>query len=162
MHRYIGPRGKQPSLYELAVFWKDQEDVPGDWVKFRGIGEPMCFRCGWMPPVDDEQELSKSWRDAGRYLDRAHLADYVITGDNSLRNMIPLCHYPCHRTMPSFNQRDDALDWVATGNGVHPAATGYWQRTTDHPLILLSDRAQMHRLYVHAMARWSQIILEDD
>lgn len=71
-----------------------------------GWGEPFCFGCGWLAPVD-------TWNRASKWLDRAHLQDFCVAGDDSLENLVMLCHL-CHNAMPEFDDRASALQWVAS------------------------------------------------
>jgi hypothetical protein len=53
-----GRRGL-PSLRHLTTYWSSWADVypaarfPAARIATRDIGEPMCFRCGWLAPVPD-------------------------------------------------------------------------------------------------------------
>ena len=44
-----------PTLNKIAEWWADQDTDPtyGDRLSVIGLGEPFCFRCGWLAPVDD-------------------------------------------------------------------------------------------------------------
>jgi len=88
-----------------------------------GMGEPFCFRCGWLAPVDDTAPKGspwKVWNRARGYLDRAHLADYAALrdrdrlDDDGPANLVPLCQW-CHRRMPEHDHRDDAVAWILAG-----------------------------------------------
>jgi hypothetical protein len=93
------PPRRMPSLLKIA--------------QFHGLGdEPFCVRCGWQPPV-------QTWREASKYLERAHIIDRVYDGLDAVQNIAPLCG-PCHRyQQPIFRDPLTALDWFGL-NG-HPA-----------------------------------------
>jgi hypothetical protein len=176
---YSGPRKGQPSLSALAEFWREREhEVPGARISIIGLGEPMCFRCGWLAPVPDtnaflglpsagpfrprqehpewtvERALRETWRAAEKFLDRAHLADYCVSGDNSASNILPLCHFPCHRSMPEFDERGDALAWVAEGT----PAPHWWQFATDTAAErgILMNRRGLERLRLAVLEAMSR------
>lgn len=92
-----------PSMRKIAEYWwtgDRAERAFGD--KFHacyiGWGEPFCFACGWLAPVDDTQEPEKSWSDAAGWLERAHLVAHAQGGSDEAFNLVPLCH-GCHRDM---------------------------------------------------------------
>ena len=136
---------RMPSMDKIINYWK-QHTQP--WMKpaVIGWGEPCCFGCGWMPPSPMNQ--------ANAFLDRAHLQDHVVCGDDSPSNLIPLCHL-CHSVMPEFNDRQEALEWVK--NRYERYCTthylqllqGCWQSFTDnHPNLNNPSKNTMFRLRV--------------
>jgi hypothetical protein len=74
------------------------------------------------------KRIEAAWRQAGRFLDRAHLVDHMFDGSDDASNLIPLCHF-CHKDMPAFRvgQHDAALRWIQN----FPPASPYWQLATD-------------------------------
>jgi hypothetical protein len=143
-------------LYDVAVRWRTSDELPDAYFRFIGLGEPSCFRCGWLPPIDDvgalreehpdwnaERRRRKTWRLAQRFLDAAHLEDFCDTRNNDLSNVLPLCHFPCHHDMPEFRagERAAALAWVETGE----RRPGWWQAATDH--IQPESRRELKSIY---------------
>lgn len=49
------PRKRMPHLVTLARYWEEHaaSELPDNAVRLIGIGEPLCFRCGWLAPVPD-------------------------------------------------------------------------------------------------------------
>lgn len=163
------PRRKSLSLLKIAQHWQSADGLPNAEFRTFGIGEPSCFRCGWLPPVPDatgygpveppqafenwtyDRRRAYSWQAAGRFLDIAHLVDWSATHDDGLHNVVPLCHYPCHKRMPAFlaGQRDEALAWVAE----HPTMAVGWQVFTDAQAWygVFTDRKDMQQLYVQCL-----------
>jgi hypothetical protein len=162
--RMKASRDGLPSLYVLAAHWSESPELPDDhWARCEGIGRPTCFRCWWTAPVPDaetirednpdwtdKRALARTWQLAGRFLDRAHLADCWKSGDNTAANVIPLCHFPCHRDMPMFIDRDKALAWVLTGK----LAPAWWEiATASTAETWLTDRRHLAYLYRKALER---------
>lgn len=95
-----------PTMAQIASYWRNVTDELGDTEElgdrfyglFRGWGEPFCFACGWMPPVDDTQPQERAWTDAASWLERAHIIPRSFGGDNACANLIPLCR-ACHRSI---------------------------------------------------------------
>jgi hypothetical protein len=155
-------RASGPSLYDIAEAWQAGSELPDAHFRMIGLGEPSCFRCGWLPPVPDTGALLsvnpkwsvlratlETWKRASRYLDRCHLVDHCATQDNSLTNLVPLCRHPCHNEMPEFGegQRAKALAWVAAGRR-KPAN---WQMLTDFAggRGMITSRRQLKPLYIY-------------
>jgi hypothetical protein len=105
------PRGYMPVMNKIIDYWRTDpvSDTPALKSYWIGFGEPFCFGCGWLPPV--QYGRKNSWRVAAKWLDRAHLKDHCNGGENEPPNLVPLCHL-CHHGMPSFESRDAALQWV--------------------------------------------------
>lgn len=165
---------KTPTLREIIKHWHAVDELPSARFRTIGLGEPSCFRCGWLPPVPDitgygpvatpegfeewtaDRRLAYSWRAAGRYLDRAHLVDWSATHDDSPTNVVLLCHYPCHSRMPTFiaGQRIEALTWVQE----HPGRSPWWQVFTDAQAAhgVLTDRHQLKPLYIEFLETASE------
>lgn len=130
-----------PSLLTIARWWATETDeLPRAYFRGIGLGEPSCWACGWLPPVDEYADwahqypdadhdwlLRQTWKPAGQYLDRAHLKDHTAGGESKPFNIVPLCHFPCHRDMPAFDDRDAALAWVAA----RPDKHWFYQMMTD-------------------------------
>ncbi len=97
-----------PSMDAIVGYWTDQDPI---WSKsyYIGWGEPFCFACGWLAPVDDTRR--DAWRVAGKWLDRAHLEDRFFGGEDKPHNLVPMCHL-CHQDMPDSDSRDYGLSWV--------------------------------------------------
>lgn len=128
-------------ISDVIEFWRHQ-DV--DWLRASrlGWGEPFCFACGWLPRVIDGKP--GSWEMAGKWLDKAHLQDHVVSGDDSARNLVMMCHL-CHSIMPEFDDRDLALAWVRD----RPRAPSLWQAFTDaycDSWQITVSRRTLHRL----------------
>jgi hypothetical protein len=108
-----------PHPYKIAQHWQDRAEV--EWPEFRGLyiglAEPFCFRCGWLAPcqAEDADTMAIAWRAAGKWLDRAHLADRAHGGLDGPQNLVMLCKL-CHHTMPSFTEGSAGLTWVRTGD----------------------------------------------
>jgi hypothetical protein len=115
-----------PVMNKIIDYWRTDpvSDTPALKSYWIGFGEPFCFGCGWLPPV--QYGRTNSWRVAAKWLDRAHLKDYCNGGENEPPNLVPLCHL-CHHGMPSFESRDAALQWVCD----HPPQDWRFQTWTD-------------------------------
>ena len=106
-------RGRFESTVQQArrLLAGDTIGRPGRWMpsllkiaQFHGLGdEPFCVRCGYQPPV-------QTWREAARYLQRAHIIDRVYDGLDAVQNIVPLCGL-CHRRQPIFRDKVPALEW---------------------------------------------------
>ena len=144
---YRSRKRSMPSLYSIAVYWLEPDSqmearASGEASGFVALvvdpGEPSCVRCGWRIPQlsqrlngDGSTDLRREWKAAGAFIDRAHLANHAEDGPDTASNLVPLCHL-CHRDMPWFNTRREALAWVAAG--CDRPWIGYidWTRFTDH------------------------------
>lgn len=112
------PKRKLPSLYSVAKYWTEhRERFPEYEAFYIGLGEPFCCGCGFLAPIVDDYQnhpdhtVAQLWSMAGRYIDRAHLADRFYNGLDDVQNLVPLC-WRCHRVMPSFQTGEPALRWV--------------------------------------------------
>jgi hypothetical protein len=116
-----------PAMTNIARYWSEDFsgkegrilDVFGNQFEslYIGWGEPFCFGCRWLAPVDDTQHPSKSWNDAASWLERAHIVPVSFGGDNSLSNLIPLCRQ-CHREMDRRVFRGEIAGYRAFIEGV--------------------------------------------
>ena len=140
-----------PSIEAVIDFWVEQ-DV--EWLHgyYIGWGEPFCFACDWLPPVKDGGRAA--WVRAGSWLDRAHLQDHVVAGDDSPSNIVMLCHL-CHDEMPEHDDREEAIEWVK----VHPRRPEMWQKFTDYGMGTFGkvSRRTMFRL----QAAYRGIVIEN-
>jgi hypothetical protein len=130
------PPRVMPSMAAVVDYWASQGADPRWASWYIGWGEPFCFGCAWLPPVDDRRK--DSWHAARIWLDRAHLEDHCAHGDDSPPNIVPLCGI-CHRAMPEFDDRDAALAWVTA----RPRRSSLWQIWTD--AHLKSGQTLIHR-----------------
>lgn len=110
---YVSAPRATASIPAIVNHWAELDplELPSHYI---GWGEPFCFGCGWLAPVNDantEKALPRVWRTASEWLDRAHLKDHCLGGSGKPDNLVMLCHL-CHSAMPSFTSRDDALRWV--------------------------------------------------
>lgn len=122
-------RGAMPSLYRVAEYWMSRYEAvfPDLYAYYIGWGEPFCFRCSWLAPVDDTQgSLAAIWGSAGGWLERAHLHDWALGGSNEPENLVPLCRQ-CHDIMPEFSCRQSAISYVRDG----VRKNSWWQFYTD-------------------------------
>lgn len=133
----IGTR-HMPTMGRIVDYWRDHAEA---WLlaHYIGWGEPFCFACSWLPPVD-------SWSAASAWLDRAHLQDRANGGPDDAANLVPLCHL-CHLDMPEFpDSRADALAWVIDRPRRDPAFQVFTdampRRTPTRPTTLLRARAE--------------------
>lgn len=124
-----------PLIDKIVQYWREEEDTSWLASSYIGWGEAFCFGCGWLPPVPDG---SRSWASASSWLERAHLQDHVIAGDDSPANLVMLCHL-CHDLMPCFDDRDEALAWVQA----LPEKDQMWQLFTD--LVVETDPERYRR-----------------
>lgn len=113
-----------PSVDDVVEFWRENGAREWTHAETIGWGEPFCFGCGWLAPV--REGLSSSWRESTSWLDRAHLQDHCVAGDDSPANLVMLCHL-CHVDMPEFDDRDTALQWVKDV----ASCSWMWQLFTD-------------------------------
>jgi hypothetical protein len=135
---YVSRPREMATMNEIIAHWRTEPissaptgpALKSAWI---GWGEPFCFACGWLPPVEDglgEDGNEWSWRLAASWLDRAHLRDHWSSGDGSASNLVPLCHL-CHEQMTdAYDDREDALAWVVN----HPECEWEWQMWTDSRL----------------------------
>ena len=118
-----------PRLSKVMEYWQQRYPpvfprLAAHWI---GWGEPFCFRCGWLAPVDDTQPtLAEVWDSARGWLERAHLRDLALGGPNTVDNLVPLCRI-CHDMMPEFEDRASAIAYVTNG----PEKNSWWQMHTD-------------------------------
>jgi len=120
---------RPPILYTLAQIARHWRMMPESDIyrhtrfDYAGAGEPFCFRCGWLAPVDDtppKDDPWKVWNRARGFLERAHLVDYAAlvdqgrTDEDTIGNLVPLCQW-CHRRMPEHDDIRAATDWVVSG-----------------------------------------------
>ncbi len=129
------PPRVMPSMAAIVDYWASQGADPRWASWYIGWGEPFCFGCAWLPPVDRRKD---SWHAARIWLDRAHLEDHCVHGDDTPPNIVPLCRI-CHRAMPDFDDRDAALAWVTA----RPRRSSLWQIWTD--AHLRSGQTLIHR-----------------
>lgn len=124
-----------PSMDAIINYWREHD---GPWLKSRyiGWGEPFCFACGWLAPVADGR--ADSWRQAGKWLDKAHLHDHAAGGPDEPFNLVPLCHL-CHDRMPESDSTMRGLLWVQNREDVEWG----FQLWTD---TLLRNRKNVTRL----------------
>ena len=118
-------RRKQHSIRSIIEYWQEHSDeFPNLWAHTDGWEEPFCFACGWMPPFESNRALRM--RKAQPWLDKAHLEDWAHAHNDTVDNMVLLCHL-CHISMPSFQERKKAIRWVDE----HPRTEWLWQSWTD-------------------------------
>lgn len=113
-----GPR-RMPTLAAIAQYWETQQErFPENQCHVIGLGEPYCFACGQLAPVEDGPTVAAAWRRASGWLERAHLADRSYGGSDQVDNVVALC-VRCHGEMPSFFDTDMALLWVRAHELAH-------------------------------------------
>lgn len=134
-----------PSVAKVFRYWYEQYNEIAEGDGFNDLcsglqnmyydpGEPCCMRCGWrVPEVKEIKEaraksLNAVWNKANQWLDRAHLADHMQGGSSEPENLFMLCG-PCHDKMPSFSDRNKALEWVTTFT--RPKNFAMWQMCTE-------------------------------
>lgn len=81
-----------PSVATVVKYWRTH---PQPWMKGVVIGWniPFCFACGWIPPVKIHEGFK--WKDVSRFLERAHLQNHCVRGNDKPSNIVllcPLCH----------------------------------------------------------------------
>lgn len=97
---------KNHNIDSIIEYWKNNMDeVPRSYARSIGWSEPFCFACHRV------SESQASWYQSRNLFELAHLSDFSVTGDDEVSNIIPLCS-TCHRSMPSFLDRRDALVWL--------------------------------------------------
>ncbi len=124
-----GSRRGMPTLYRIVQYWRVRhgEVFPNLQASYIGWGEPFCFRCGWLAPVDDTRAtLAAVWNSARGWLERAHLQDLALGGSNGPENLVPLCRQ-CHDIMDPCKNRAEAIAYVNDGI----PADSWWQMHTD-------------------------------
>ena len=136
------PGRREGPHWNIAQYWAGRLDCfPRDEAESRfpenlcwwiGLGEPYCFACHILMPVEDGLGM-KSWQQASRFLDRAHLVDRSQGGLDGPQNVMLLCKQ-CHREMPEFTgeEAELALLWVRTHE--------YWEQR------VLRGQAQRQRI----------------
>lgn len=118
-----------PKLAVIAAYWDELDRVqfralfPHSKANLIGFGEPLCFRCGWLPPVKDaapsswpehwkpERRLAASWNAARGWLERAHLHDFNEGGSDDPENLVPMCPL-CHEEQPLCQSREEGIAFV--------------------------------------------------
>lgn len=95
-----------PTLYRVALYWSQFPDVFDV-----DLDTAFCFRCAIVVAFDETKTQREVWREANRYLQRAHLADRYRGGLDGPQNLVALC-IPCHRVMPTFDDGEGAIRWV--------------------------------------------------
>jgi hypothetical protein len=119
-----------PTLVGMVNYWRDHytEVFPNLKASWIGWGEPFCFRCNWLVPVEDPYTRT-SWSVATGWLERGHLHDRSGGGSNEASNLVPLCQF-CHRSMPEFPEgSEQAIAWINEGIKLPPNTS--WQIKTD-------------------------------
>lgn len=101
-----------PSVATVVKYWRTH---PQPWMKGVVIGWniPFCFACGWIPPVKIHDGFK--WKDVSRFLERTHLQNHCVRGNDKPSNIVllcPLCH-SAMSAMPRFQSRKEALHWVS-------------------------------------------------
>jgi hypothetical protein len=120
-------------LLDLAEDWMSRPECELVWPSLLADpGEPSCAACGWIVP-DFGESHRRAWSRASAFLDGAHLQDHFYGGSTDFDNLLALCHL-CHQEMPSFSDRNAAIEWVVAHEG-----RPHWQLWTD-------ERAAMGRL----------------
>lgn len=149
---------RMPSVARVVEYWRTH---PQMWMKGQVIGWniPFCFGCGWIPPVKIHDDFK--WKGASSFLDRAHLEDHCLRGNDNPSNIVFLCPL-CHSVMPHFASRKKALRWVSERYSHRiqtPSAALHdtsWQIYTNaHPCC---DRDNIRQQYV---AFVESIMLQD-
>lgn len=97
-----------PSLWTIARYWAQRGTFAID------LDNPHCLACGYSQELDGTP--AERWKQAGRFLQRAHLIDRVRDGLDGPQNIIPLCG-ACHRAQPSYGveQCDEVIAWIQAG-----------------------------------------------
>ncbi len=128
---------KRPPASSWKKIIKYWAEIDPDWTYsyFIGWGEPFCFACEWLAPVPDGG--IEAWDRASGWFDKAHLQDHCRGGSSEPFNIVPLCHL-CHQDMPTFGDRDEALEWVKS----HPKRDWKWQLWTQAAPHKNTDRSR--------------------
>lgn len=115
------------------------------------LAEQHHYKRHMLPPMKIHEGFK--WKDASRFLERAHLQNHCIRGNDKPSNIVLLCPL-CHRAMsamPRFQSRKEALRWVSeryshrmrtSSTALHDAS---WQIYTDTHLCC--DKDDIRELY---------------
>lgn len=143
-----------PSVATVVKYWRTH---PQSWMKGVVIGwnVPFCFACGWIPPLKIHEGFK--WKDVSRFLERAHLQNHCVRGNDKPWNIVllcPLCH-SAMSAMPRFTSRKEALHWVpkryshrmrTSSTALHDAS---WQiYTNTHPCCDKDDIRELYKLFL--------------
>lgn len=154
-----------PSVATVVKYWRTH---PQPWMKGVVIGWniPFCFACGWIPPVKIHEGFK--WKGASRFLERAHLQNHCMRGNDKPSNIVllcPLCH-SAMSAMPRFTSRKEALHWVSerysyrmrtSSTALHDAS---WQIYTDtHPCCDRDDIRKLYELFLISIMIQAQAAL---
>ena len=79
-------------------------------------GEPCCWACGYYSREHkyDVRKSDKHWSacwDRAKYLEKAHIVPFALTGDDSLENFVLLCK-ECHRKNPNTTSVEAYQIWL--------------------------------------------------
>lgn len=118
-----------PTLAQIAEAWDGlayevlETVFPRVRILSIGIGEPVCFRCGWLSPTPDaasfkprkgdEEGVRRAWKAAVGWLERCHLQDRARGGGNHPLNIVPLCPL-CHDEQGMCDTREKGIAFVNT------------------------------------------------
>mgnify|MGYP001744170858 CR=1 FL=1 len=143
-----------PPVAKVVKYWSEH---PKPWMKGVVIGWniPFCFACGWIPPMKIHEGFK--WEGASRFLERAHLQDHCVCGNDKPSNLVFLCPL-CHSAMPRFKSRKKALRWVCeryshrmrtSSTALQALHDASWQLYTDtHPCRDRDDIRELYRLFL--------------
>ncbi len=123
-----GSRRGMPTLYGIVQYWRGRygEVFPNLQASYVGWGEPFCFRCGWLAPVDDTQTTLAAFGTPPEAGLTAHTCRTWPSVVNGPENLVPLCRQ-CHDIMDPCESRAEAIAYVNDGI----LADSWWQIHTD-------------------------------
>jgi len=81
-------------------------------------GEPSCWACGYYKHPDDysykptDKNPYACW-DRAKFLEKAHIVPFALTGDDSPENFVLLCS-ACHAKNPNISNVKMYQIWLAT------------------------------------------------
>jgi 5-methylcytosine-specific restriction endonuclease McrA len=93
-------RSRMQRVDTIARYWLSDAAPLQVFARDISFDRPECFRCA----VPATEWMSN--------FERAHLIDRALHGLDHAGNVVPLCP-ECHDAMPSFDDWDDAIEWVA-------------------------------------------------
>ena len=146
---------------DAVPVWDLAEGETAPWLTVDG--EKAQVTVHGIPPLKIHEGFK--WKDTSHFLERAHLQAHCVRGNDKPSNIVLLCPL-CHRAMPHFTSREEALCWVSERYSyrVRTASTALhdvsWQLYTDtHPCCDRDELRQQYKLFLISIMIQAQATL---